>query len=103
MVDATGDADVAHLAGAPTRTYGPGNLTAGWYYSVGREGYRLHKLGVVEEPDQWEAMQDQPNQSKEGPMLGLEGEELLLAYNDTGGDRVTAAWVAADRSAAEEG
>lgn len=35
--------------------------------------------------------------------MGLEGEELLLAYNDTGADRVTAAWVAADRGAAEEG
>jgi hypothetical protein len=46
------------------------------YPNAAAPGYRLHKLGVVEEPDQWEAMQDRPDQYKVSPMLGLEGEEL---------------------------
>ncbi len=45
VVDATGDADVAHMAGAPTATYGRGNKLAAWYYSVGADGYRLRELG----------------------------------------------------------
>jgi len=35
--------------------------------------------------------------------MELDGEELLLTYNDTGAERVSAAWAAADHSSAEEG
>lgn len=44
VVDATGDADVAAMAGAPTATYGRGNKVSAWYYYVGSEGYRLQML-----------------------------------------------------------
>ena len=31
VVDATGDADIAHFAGAPTVNFGQGNVLAAWY------------------------------------------------------------------------
>lgn len=33
VVDATGDACIAHLAGAPTEVFQKGNILAAWYYS----------------------------------------------------------------------
>lgn len=52
VVDATGDACIAHLAGAPTRCYGPGNILAAWYYSLEEADYRLNMLGYSEVPDE---------------------------------------------------
>lgn len=48
VVDATGDADVAHMAGAPTATFRRGNVLAGWYYYTDREGYKLQMLGAAD-------------------------------------------------------
>lgn len=45
VIDATGDADIAKFAGAPTETYKPGNLLAAWYYFTDAEGYKLKMLG----------------------------------------------------------
>ncbi len=45
VVDATGDADIAKFAGAPTETYKPGNLLAAWYYFTDENGYKLKILG----------------------------------------------------------
>lgn len=45
VIDATGDADIAKFAGAPTETYKPGNLLAAWYYFTDAEGYKLKILG----------------------------------------------------------
>lgn len=51
VVDATGDCDIAVFANAPTNTYQAGNILAGWYYSCGKEGYRLHKLSFSDKKD----------------------------------------------------
>lgn len=52
VVDATGDCDVAHLAGAKTKLFEQGNVLAAWYYSVGAEGYKLNMLGYCDIPDE---------------------------------------------------
>ena len=52
VVDATGDCDIAHLAGAKTKTFEQGNVLAAWYYSVGAEGYKLNMLGYCDVPDE---------------------------------------------------
>lgn len=55
VVDATGDACIAHLAGAPTETNQQGNILAAWYYSQGSEGYRLNMLGFSDVPAEEDA------------------------------------------------
>ena len=52
VVDATGDCDIACLAGAKTETFGQGNVLAAWYYSVGADGYKLNMLGYSDIPDE---------------------------------------------------
>lgn len=52
VVDATGDCDIAHFAGAPTETFKQGNKLAAWYYFTDEKGYDLQQLGVVDEPGQ---------------------------------------------------
>ncbi len=52
VVDATGDCDIAHFAGAPTETFKEGNKLAAWYYFTDEKGYDLQQLGVVDEPGQ---------------------------------------------------
>ena len=48
VVDATGDADIVHFAGAPTATFGRGNILAGWYYYTDEGGYKLQGLGAAD-------------------------------------------------------
>jgi len=55
VVDATGDACIAYLAGAPTETHQQGNILAAWYYSLGSEGYRLNRLGFSDVPAEEDA------------------------------------------------
>ncbi len=40
VVDATGDADIVHLSGAPTAAQ-PRNVLSTWYFGVGKDGYRV--------------------------------------------------------------
>ncbi len=75
VVDATGDADIARFAGAPTETYKPGNLLAAWYYFTDEEGYKLKILGNSKVP------KNLPESGKLREMYskryaGLEAEEL---------------------------
>lgn len=52
VVDATGDADICHLAGADCATFSPGNKLAAWYYYANQtDGVRLKQLGCVDVPD----------------------------------------------------
>ncbi len=77
VVDATGDADIAKFAGAPTETYKPGNLLAAWYYFTDSEGYKLKILGGSRKPKKL------PEDEKVCEMYSsryaaLEAEELSL-------------------------
>lgn len=76
IVDATGDCDIAHFAGAPTETFRQGNILAAWYYAFGEGGYDFRPLGCCDIPD------DQKTKENEVPLLakrrftGLDGREL---------------------------
>ena len=47
-VDASGDADLADRAGAPTEKTGYGNVLSAWYYSYDRSGLTLHMTGDID-------------------------------------------------------
>lgn len=49
VIDATGDADVCHLAGEPTESIDT-NVLAGWYYYLRDEGLRLEMLSNRYDP-----------------------------------------------------
>lgn len=75
VVDATGDCDIAHFAGAPTENFKQGNILAAWYYSIGDKGYQLHMLGFSDIPD------EERDDKAVIPLIdrrftGLDGEEL---------------------------
>lgn len=40
VVDATGDADIVHLSGAPTALQNK-NVLSTWYFGIGKDGYRV--------------------------------------------------------------
>lgn len=72
VVDATGDCDIAHFAGAPTELHQPGNVLAAWYYYLNEEKYALHMLGyapVTGEVDPGKALVPQF-------FTGLDGKEI---------------------------
>jgi len=76
VVDATGDCDIAHFADAPTEKFQQGNILAAWYYSLGKEGYKLNLVGFADIPE------DEKTESNKVELLisrrfsGLEGAEL---------------------------
>lgn len=74
VVDATGDADVCHLAGEHTVLFGPGNILAAWYYYVGKNGYALKTLGAAEIPEEDRVEETVPLIARR--FQGIDGEEL---------------------------
>ncbi|MBQ3549481.1 MAG: FAD-dependent oxidoreductase [Clostridia bacterium] len=76
VVDATGDADIAKFAEAPTVNFKKGNVLAAWYYGYGKNGYKLHSLGFCDISD------EEKKAGKSVPMLidrrfsGLDGKEI---------------------------
>lgn len=75
VVDATGDCDIAHFAGAPTSEFKQGNVLAAWYYSIGQTGYKLNMIGYADIPE------EEKNGREYKPLVakrftGLDGEEL---------------------------
>lgn len=74
FVDATGDADLHHLAGAETALFGPGNILAAWYYGCGRSGYDLNVLGCAEVPEEDREEETRPLVSRR--FQGVDGWEL---------------------------
>ena len=48
-VDATGDADIADRAGAPTAKFKYKNILAAWYYYYDKTGFGLRQLGVSDD------------------------------------------------------
>ncbi len=76
VIDATGDCDIAHYAGAPTDRFRQGNVLAAWYYSTGRDGYLLHQLGCADIPEEEKRETNITGLSAEGRFTGLDGREL---------------------------
>ena len=79
VVDATGDCDIAHFAGAPTDTYEEGNVLAAWYYFADKNGYDLKMQGAS---DLTEEELKRLKEGKESRALshrrftGLDGKEI---------------------------
>ena len=48
VIDCTGDADICHLAGAPTVLYGKGNGLANWYYYFSEGKISLKMFGLAD-------------------------------------------------------
>lgn len=75
VVDATGDCDIAHFAGVPTKTFKQGNVLAAWYYRTGAKGYDLQMVGFADIPD------EERNGKEAKPLItrrftGVDGKEL---------------------------
>lgn len=77
VVDTTGDCDIAQFAGAPTATFGQGNILAAWYYFVGQNGFDLQPLGCSDIPDDQKS-KDNPGAEMLVPkrFTGLDGDEI---------------------------
>lgn len=75
VVDATGDCDIAAFAGAPTETNPAGNPLAGWYCSVGKNGYALNQLGAADIPDEEKKETPKVEQESRRRFSGLDGDE----------------------------
>ena len=75
VVDATGDCDIAHFAGAPTETFKQGNILAGWYYYTDDEGYKLKMVGVSDTPEE-ERTGKEAKPLIDRRFTGLDGKEL---------------------------
>lgn len=76
VVDASGDCDIAHFAGAPTEEFQQGNVLAAWYYSCGSEGYRLNLLGFCDVPEEQKTEENKVTILNERRFQGLDGKEL---------------------------
>lgn len=89
VIDATGDADICALAGAPTALHAGGNGLAGWYYYQSHENVRLKMFGLADvvperadekprEPDKNTKYQATMVDSLNGGFRfsGVDGEEL---------------------------
>ena len=76
VVDATGDCDIFHFANAPTENFKQGNLLAGWYYSLGKNGYNLKALGYADIPDEQKDKNHKTQSLVDRRFTGLDGVEI---------------------------
>ena len=76
VVDATGDSDVAALAGAPTALFRQGNVLAAWYYSLDERGYDLQTIGFCDIPDEEKKNRGAVPLLHDRRFGGLDGKEL---------------------------
>lgn len=76
VVDATGDADLAHYAGAKTENFAQGNILAGWYYSLSGGVKKLNPLGVCDIPDDEKKNGKSVKTLADRRFSGLSGMEL---------------------------
>ncbi len=76
VVDATGDCDIAHFSGAPCDTFKQGNVLAAWYYSTGKDGYRLNTLGFCDIPEDQKTAEYKESHLVNRRFTGLDVVEL---------------------------
>ncbi len=76
VVDATGDADIAVYAGAPTVNFGQGNLLAAWYYYSGERGFGVKPQGASDIPDGQKTGKNEVPKLSEQRFGGLDGQEI---------------------------
>lgn len=71
VVDATGDADIAKFANAPTKLFAPKNILAAWYYFLDKSGLNLNMLGYADILGTEEIPKLSPNR-----YTGVDGREI---------------------------
>ena len=76
VVDATGDCDIAHFAGARTEVFKQGNVLAAWYYFCDKEEYRLKTLGFCDVPEEQKTEENKVMLLNNRRFTGLDGKEL---------------------------
>lgn len=85
VVDATGDADIAHMAGARTRLYPQGNQLAAWYgcYDAA-DGVRVRPMGTCDASEEEQKAGKTVTQLVDQRFAGVDCDELtrvtLLAH-----------------------
>jgi len=92
VVDCTGDADIAHMAGAPTVLHEGGNGLASWYYYLTEGNAKLKMFGLADLPV---SRDPAPPRTGEDPyklatvaslapmrFSGVDGEELSVAVQE---------------------
>ena len=86
VVDATGDCDIAFLAGAPTDTFKQGNVLAAWYYFLDNSGYKLNTLGFADIPDDQKSEENKVETLISRRFTGLDAEVISqmvqLSHNE---------------------
>lgn len=74
-VDATGDADLCHLACEDTALFAQGNILAAWYYALDCGKNKLKMLGACDVPEKYRA-QGEPERLTERRFTGVDAAEL---------------------------
>ena len=77
-VDATGDADLFHLAGEPTRLYAKGNLPAAWFYETQAGANTLRMVGAADVLSDDESA-EVPDAIRGCRISGIDADELSHA------------------------
>lgn len=77
VIDCTGDADICHLAGAPTVLHSSGNALAGWYYYQSKGSVHLKMFGLADVvPDNDEAPKAAPQTGEADPYQAAKVESI---------------------------
>lgn len=76
VVDASGDADIAHLSGEQTETFKQGNVLSGWYYYHEDNKYNLKMLGWADIPDKYKTEEQKRLEQSLKRFNGLDGKDL---------------------------
>lgn len=90
VIDCTGDCDIAHFSGVNCENFKQGNVLAAWYYSTGKDGYKLNTLGFCDIPDDQKDENYKENHLVNKRFTGLQGDELsnmtILSHASTFND-----------------
>lgn len=76
VIDCTGDCDIAHFSGVNCESFKQGNVLAAWYYSTGKDGYKLNTLGFCDIPEDQKGENYKENHLVNKRFTGLDGVEL---------------------------
>ncbi|MBQ4088906.1 MAG: FAD-dependent oxidoreductase [Clostridia bacterium] len=83
VVDATGDADVCHLAGEDTALFGQGNVLAGWYYHTADGVHALRMSAASDIPDKYKSPERLEADKSRKRYSGIDGDEISRYMQDS--------------------
>lgn len=83
VVDATGDADVCHIAGENTALFGQGNVLAGWYYHTKDGVHSLRMSAASDIPDKYKTPERLAEDKLRTRYGGIDGDEISCFMQDS--------------------